>query len=54
MTAVGDVVMLNPTTDVYPINSVDTPDETSLFEVEDVLDIENDQDNLVLSTGLIM
>lgn len=35
-----DIAMLNPDTDVYPVNSVDTPDETNIFEVEDLLNIE--------------
>ena len=42
-TSDGDIAMLNPDTDVYPVNSVDTPDETNIFEVEDLLNIENDQ-----------
>ena len=39
--------MLNPDTDVYPVNSVDTPDETNILEIEDLLNIEND---LLLNT----
>ena len=39
-TSDGDIAMLNPDTDVYPVNSVDTPDETNIFEVEDLLNIE--------------
>lgn len=42
-TSDGDIAMLNPDTDVYPVNSVDTPDETNILEVEDLLDIENNQ-----------
>ena len=38
-----DIAMLNPDTDVYPVNSVDTPNETNILEVEDLLNIENEQ-----------
>lgn len=46
-TSDGDIAMLNPDTDVYPVNSVDTPDETNILEMEDLLNIEND---LLLNT----
>ena len=59
-TSDGDIAMLNPDTDVYPVNSVDTPDETNILEVEDLLIIENDQllnaideNQNEVSTGLI-
>lgn len=38
----GGVVLINPTTDVYPLSTANKPDENNILQVEDLLEIEND------------